>query len=214
LNAALVVVATPASEHVVPAGWGLARGAWVLVEKPVATTITEARALADPRVRVGYSERSHPALAELAASRFSALRFERSVPGAHGDPVALDLLVHDLDLLRRLGVEVGEILRCEGGHDGLDLRIGGLRGADRIDVWMRCGRRGPPRRRLVASIGDRELEIDLTLRSESGPDPLTVQWRAFVDEARGGARRLATGAEAADDVALVQEILNRCALTS
>lgn len=116
-----VIVATPPATHVAVAKQALDRGAWVLVEKPLAETLADAQTLlhtggngaAAKRVMVGYNRRQWGPMAEL--SRIMRQR-DKSQPvkvdavfsiDASGwgaltgtvDPID-DLASHYLDLLR------------------------------------------------------------------------------------------------------------------
>jgi predicted dehydrogenase len=103
------VVATPATRHRAVAEPLLAAGIPCLVEKPLATTEEDAVALAAyPYLAVGHVERWNPAVRALDTTvpdwraAWTRLAFVRRVPpGPRGRdvPVALDLAVHDLDLL-------------------------------------------------------------------------------------------------------------------
>jgi predicted dehydrogenase len=91
----------------------LARGVHLLIEKPIATTVAEARelvALAKANgcvLQVGHLERFNPAIV-AAASRLKQARFvesHRLAPfkqrGADVS-VVLDLMIHDIDLIQEL----------------------------------------------------------------------------------------------------------------
>jgi predicted dehydrogenase len=99
----------------------LDRGVHVLIEKPIATTVAEARelvALAKARgcvLQVGHLERFNPAII-AAASRLATPRFVESHRLApfkqRGTDVSvvLDLMIHDIDLIQELvGTEIESI---------------------------------------------------------------------------------------------------------
>ena len=91
----------------------LERGIHVLVEKPIATTVAEARELIDVArasgctLQVGHLERFNPAIL-AAAGRLKQLRFVESHRLApfklRGTDVSvvLDLMIHDIDLIQEL----------------------------------------------------------------------------------------------------------------
>lgn len=105
-----VSVAVPTFLHREVAGAFLERGIPAMVEKPLATTLTEAEelvALAQSRgvvLQVGHSERFNPALTALesfrlrpkyiTAERLGTYTFRSTDIG-----VVLDLMIHDIDLL-------------------------------------------------------------------------------------------------------------------
>jgi predicted dehydrogenase len=109
-EAEAVVVATPTASHAEVAGFFLDRGLHVLVEKPIASTLSEADDLvararrADRVLQVGHVERYNPAIA-------AALDLVRS-PGfievhrlgvfttrSLDVDVVLDLMIHDLQIV-------------------------------------------------------------------------------------------------------------------
>jgi predicted dehydrogenase len=111
IDAVSVVVPTPL-HHAVARDF-LQHGAHVLVEKPVTSTVAEARELVDLAaarglvLQVGHLERFNPAIAALRA-RVSAPRFieaYRVAPfkerGLEVD-VILDLMIHDIDIVHAL----------------------------------------------------------------------------------------------------------------
>jgi predicted dehydrogenase len=108
-----VSIAVPTPLHHKIACAFLERGVHVLVEKPIAVTVAEARemvALADKRgclLQVGHLERFNPAI--LAAAQ--TLRTPRFVESHRLAPfkvrgtdvsVVLDLMIHDIDLIQEL----------------------------------------------------------------------------------------------------------------
>jgi len=111
-----VVVAVPTVEHEAVAVPALARGIHVLVEKPMAADLASAdRILEAARgtgavLQVGHVERFNPAL--LAAEPYldrplfvESHRIAPFVPRSTDVAVVLDLMIHDVDLVRGL---VGE----------------------------------------------------------------------------------------------------------
>lgn len=207
----VVIVATPTVGHVAACQWAIGRGARVLVEKPIANSVESARSLRHPEIRVGYTERFHPSAQALREQPWQELSLERVVPGEHPDPVALDLLIHDLDLLRWSGARAVDLIWAHGDHDHVEV---GLRaefdaGPPRT-VRLVASRRGPRRRSVHAHPGWRTAPTEGT----DGADPISRQWRAFVAELASGRRALADADEAADDVDLAMRIVAQCARTS
>ncbi len=108
------IVATPSSTHRDVAEPLLARGIPCLVEKPLASTLDDARALARyPKLMVGHVERFNPALAPVRGATPRFVQCERLAPfPARGTDVSVidDLMVHDLDLVSLfLGTDVTEV---------------------------------------------------------------------------------------------------------
>lgn len=104
-----VVVAVPTFAHLTVAADFLAAGVDVLVEKPIASTVEEARALVemarqgDRLLAVGHVERFNPALAVARPflTDLKYLRIERLAPFSFRSTdigVVHDLMIHDIDL--------------------------------------------------------------------------------------------------------------------
>lgn len=131
-----VVVATPAGTHPEVVGRCLARGVHVLVEKPIATSVTDAHAMVAAAERtglvlsVGHAERFAPVMPRLRAAitaapptAISTTRLGMSPARVRDVGVLLDLAVHDIDLVRwltgreyaQVGVEV--MARGEDGRE-------------------------------------------------------------------------------------------------
>jgi predicted dehydrogenase len=103
-------IATPTVHHREAAETLLASGADVLIEKPIASTLSDADAIlataraGDRLVMVGHSERFNPAMRALSravdAPRFVEIhRLAGFSPRSTDVDVILDLMIHDLDLL-------------------------------------------------------------------------------------------------------------------
>ncbi|MCX5800685.1 MAG: Gfo/Idh/MocA family oxidoreductase [Candidatus Eisenbacteria bacterium] len=104
-----VSVAVPTTAHFEVASACIARGIHVMVEKPLAATIEEARALVDASrthsviVQTGHIERFNPivraALSVVKEPRFIESHRLSSFVGRSTDvDVVLDLMIHDIDL--------------------------------------------------------------------------------------------------------------------
>jgi UDP-N-acetylglucosamine 3-dehydrogenase len=112
-----VTVAVPTSSHFSVAKDALERGCHVLVEKPIAGTLAEARQLlslpSNSKVlTVGHVERFNPAVIELKRRlasgelgrifQMQARRWGPFPPRIRDVGVAVDLATHDLDIMRYL----------------------------------------------------------------------------------------------------------------
>ncbi len=119
IDAACVV--TPTETHRRIAGDLLREGVDVLVEKPIAPTEADGRALVDLAkehgriLQVGHVERFNPALAAIRELGFTPryIESQRLAPFSFRSVdigVVLDLMVHDLDIVRDLiGSEVASV---------------------------------------------------------------------------------------------------------
>lgn len=120
-----ISIAVPTPLHHAIGKAALERGIHVLMEKPIATTVEEARELVELAARkrcilqVGHLERFNPAIV-AAASRLQTPRFVESHRLApfkqRGTDVSvvLDLMIHDIDLIQELVREPIESIDAVG----------------------------------------------------------------------------------------------------
>jgi predicted dehydrogenase len=108
-----VDIVSPTTTHFDIAAAALRAGKDVFVEKPIVSTLEEARQLADIQketgrlVQVGHVERFNPAFLALKNFPLSPLfieahRLSEFNPRGTDVPVVLDLMIHDLDLVLQL----------------------------------------------------------------------------------------------------------------
>jgi predicted dehydrogenase len=201
-RADFVCVATPPDELATAAALWLGRGKDVLVEKPMACDLDAAQLLLQAegantgRLCVGYTERWNPAVALLRES-LPLIGEVRHVTGQRlglaprcpRTGPALDLLTHDLDVLRFLNFwpRLEGATATEGGitaslalASGTATLIASHRHEDKQRTLTVVGTEGMlaldyQRQSLVltTSAGCRELDV---LRQE----PLMLQWQAFL----------------------------------
>lgn len=127
----VVSVAVPTQHHCEVARVAVSRGVDVLVEKPLAREPGAARELvrrADDRdvvLQVGHVERFNPAVSALAdivpevdVVAAEARRLGPPVDRELGEGVAVDLMIHDIDLLRWLVDGPLEVIDAIGAADG------------------------------------------------------------------------------------------------
>jgi len=192
VDAACIV--TPAASHYSIARDCLIAGVDVLIEKPAAPTaaqVEQLAALAESRHRIAqvdHIERFNPALAALPpAADLQRLRCVRATAAsgrATDVDVALDLMIHDIDLACWLfraeptRVSASGVIGANGVVDALRARLE-FPGGRRADL---LARRDAPRaaRSLTASYPDGRVELDLS-PSAGGRDALTSQLSAFLD---------------------------------
>lgn len=109
----LVNVATPTVHHFEVASYFLERGVPVLVEKPIAKTLDEARALCELAARrgvplqVGHIERFNPVIQairdfEIEPRYIESHRLAPYTFRSRDIGVVLDLMIHDLDIILEL----------------------------------------------------------------------------------------------------------------
>jgi len=229
----LAIIATPTASHVQLAAPLLARGLWVLVEKPVATDEAEAGVLDHPRCLVGHCERFNPAVRAGAVHRPTHLQVHREGPwsGRSTDiDVLSDLMVHDLDLL--LGwaghLECTSARGWRGPSGQLDRAEAELRGQGLVATVV-ADRMGEVRRRTVSGHDAHgSLQLDLARGSArrdgrvveviDSDDALSAQWRSLrarmvVDEPRRHGVEVAVVDEARAALRLassIRERIQRC----
>ena len=121
------VVATPTNTHAEIGRRLMELGVDVLIEKPLARTIDEARMLVETAERtgrilqVGHLERFNPAVAALEKVITHPLFFEvhrlsEFSPRSLDVDVVLDLMIHDIDIVLTLTKQLPEEIRAAGIH--------------------------------------------------------------------------------------------------
>jgi predicted dehydrogenase len=121
------VVATPTHTHAEIGRQLMQLGVDVLIEKPIARTVREARMLVETAERtgrilqVGHLERFNPAVAALEAVISKPLFFEvhrlsEFSPRSLDVDVVLDLMIHDIDIVLTLTKQLPEEIRAAGIH--------------------------------------------------------------------------------------------------
>jgi len=175
----LVSVATPSLTHYEVAAWMLRAGVDVLLEKPMAASVAEARELAAIAGRhgrilqIGHLERFNPAIIHLR-SILRAPRFiecHRLAPfterGTDVD-VILDLMTHDLDVI--LSCTEAEVVAAEAVGvavltDRIDVANARLRFDDGMIANLNTSRVAPRRERKIRFFQhDAYLSVDYEAR--------------------------------------------------
>ena len=166
------VVAVPTKFHHDITLQLLRAGKHVLVEKPIAATEVEAKAMVEAAEElgvvftVGHIERFNPAVVELSKwiENPVHIRIERINPYSERilDGVVMDLMIHDLDIVLSLadGVEVVDV---EGiGHhvrsDSEDLAVVTLRFANGLTASLTTSRLGQQKIRQIESLTEKLTE--------------------------------------------------------
>lgn len=205
-DAQLVIVATPTRTHVRVAQPLLDR--WVLVEKPLAGSVADAAALVHPRCLVGHSERFHPALRNLTRTphHVEVLREAPWTARGRDIDVVFDLMLHDLDLVRRWAAGEVDVDDAGGrsGTDGLDVAWASIvwaGGHARLDASRVAARRW---RR--AYLDGQVLDL---LAPVEGKDALTAQLDAVLHHLGVGSGAT-TSADALETLRLAELVRERC----
>jgi UDP-N-acetylglucosamine 3-dehydrogenase len=180
------VVAVPTEEHVAVTRRLAAAGVHVLVEKPLAATADEGRALiaivreAGVHAAVGHVERFNPALLELRRrtqagqlGQVFLIATERIGPfpdRVRDVGVVKDLATHDLDLVRWLGGAPVERVaaetqhRMDRDHEDLVLATGSLESGVSFNCvvdWL-----SPTKVRRTRALGERGMLVADTLTAD------------------------------------------------
>ncbi|MBI2392671.1 MAG: Gfo/Idh/MocA family oxidoreductase [Deltaproteobacteria bacterium] len=231
------IVATPIATHHAIVRELLARGAHVLVEKPLAGSVAEcedlvahaaAHASGGARVAIGHVERFNPAVRALAQAvprvgvvrRLSFVRVGTARGGVRErSDVLLELAVHDLDLLERLGGRSSlrssfvQSFRGDEVCDAAELELVTASGAT---ATVRVDACSASRARTIRVEGtDGALDVDLLAGSvelsrggarqpllADGPEPLRAQLDSFAAFLDGAPSEVCTVDEAARSVEL------------
>jgi predicted dehydrogenase len=121
------IVATPTTEHFAISLNLLRQGKHVLVEKPITETVEQAEQLVDMAAKnglifqVGHLERFNPAVEALegliSEPKFIEVQRLGSFSARSLDvDVVLDLMIHDLDIIRSLIKDEVSVIRSKGIH--------------------------------------------------------------------------------------------------
>ena len=180
------IIAVPTDEHLVVARTLAAAGVHMLIEKPLAGTLAEAREiiaaceLAGVRAAVGHVERFNPALIELRrrteegqVGEVFLIGTERCGPfpdRVKDVGVVKDLATHDLDLVAWLGKSPIDLVAAQTAyrtgreHEDLVLATGRLRTGVAFSIavdWLT-----PTKIRRMRILGDRGMLVADTLTSD------------------------------------------------
>ena len=220
-----IVVATPIAAHAETVERALAAGRHVLVEKPIAATVSDARALlaladrAGRQLFVGHSERFNPVVRALAArvdpGDVLAVELRRvgapSSPSRAADGALLNLGVHDLDLAAYLTQSPLSLRHAVGDADTAHVLVRTASGAaGHVHVDQRALRR---QRTLALTTRTHIYQGDLMVPSLTvtcrvtgrrefvtlgTEEPLVLQALAFADALDGDvSRTIARGIDGA-----------------
>ncbi len=180
----LAVVAVPTEEHVAAVERLAAAGVHVLVEKPLAATAGEARAIiaaverAGVRAAVGHVERFNPALLELrrrlpGLGELFLIATERVGPfpdRVRDVGVVKDLATHDHDHVRWLGASPVEVVAAQTTHrmgrEHEDLVLATGRLASRVTFNCQVDWLTPTKRRRTRILGERGMLAADTLTGD------------------------------------------------
>lgn len=222
----VVTVATPAGSHYAIAREALESGRHVLVEKPIALSLAHADRLIDAAragglvLQVGHQERFVFEAFGLLDGRRPPRRatcVRRNPMTGRGEDVSVvfDLMIHDIDLMRRLGFASPVAVEAFGADHEIDARIVF---ADGTEATFEASRLAPAReRRMTLAYEDGTIEIDFVNRTianstprateatfDSDPnsfalkDPLGFGVARFLDAVRNGAAPAVSGDEGRD----------------
>jgi len=218
-RADLVVIATPTSLHFTQARRALVAGRAVLVEKPIAASAADARALCDVAresrspLFVGHSERFNAVVRALFehTARESVTHIEtRRMAFAPAEELCVNLAVHDIDLVALLSRAPASLVTATGGADAAELV---LRAGD-ADARAGVERRSATRARTIVVRttdatfrGDMlagSLERDGASLDVLGGEPLALQAESVLAALRGEPTLVATADAGADAVAVAE----------
>lgn len=241
-NIDLLTIATPAPAHFALAKQALLAGVHVYCEKPLALEVNEAQelvriALEKKRVlAVGHQERCViEAMGLMAISevpkRLEAVRFGTPSLRNLDVSVTLDLMIHDLDLIKALGAE--NLLKLDVTAKRRDAAPDDSIGADELEAHLSfdngfeaivsASRIAPSRERTMRIVYEEgEIFVDLLNRrfenttpfmlhadfaeSALGRDPLGLSVRRFIEAVKGEGVVLCTGQDGLNALELALKI--------
>jgi len=171
-----VVIATPTSMHHEVAKWALQRGMATFIEKPIASTVGQAReleslaSLFQAPLQIGHVERFNPVWKSFVqqVDRKSIRRIEARREGVYTGRstdigIVLDLMIHDIDLILSL-VDSPIAAVYANGHCLLgqheDLAIADIHFTNGVTAHLRASR--------VSAVTQRSMEIHC---QSSGNEP-------------------------------------------
>ncbi|MEZ5893859.1 MAG: Gfo/Idh/MocA family oxidoreductase [Parvularculaceae bacterium] len=172
-----VIVAAPASVHFDLAHAALSAGKHVFVEKPITLNLADADALIglararDLILQTGHQERYVADAAGLFARDVSPAKIDcvrRTAASGRCEDVSvvLDLMIHDLDLVRRLTKTDLVTAEASGGAHEAAAKL--MLGNGTI-VSLRASRRADaPERRMTMTYGDGDITFDFVTRELTG----------------------------------------------
>ncbi len=179
-----IVIAAPASVHYALACRALEAGKHLFIEKPVTLDVDEADALISLArekeliLQVGHQERYVFAAAGLLARGKAPLKIDSirctTASGRCEDvSVALDLMVHDIDLVRQLtGADIASIA-AEGSQHALSAELKLTNGTL---ASLRSSRRTEtPERRMTLIYDDGIIEFDFVKREVTNSTPAVLE---------------------------------------
>ncbi|MEO1252907.1 MAG: Gfo/Idh/MocA family oxidoreductase [Pseudomonadota bacterium] len=229
-----VIIAAPASAHFALCRDALSAGKHVFVEKPLALSAAEARSLAvlaaenSLVLQVGHQERYVCAAAGLFGRDRIPQRIEcvRNVPytGRCEDvSVVLDLMVHDIDIVRRLTGAAPVTVSAEGDETRLAAEV--FLSSGTIATFNAARASASSDRRMTLVYEDGVIDFDFVRRSVSNStsariqsmfadaaapkqirDPLAYGAQLFIDGVIAGETHGVAGDDAAETVAWAEKI--------
>jgi len=214
-RADLVVVATPTALHFAHARPALLAGRAVLVEKPIASSSAEARALCDVggKLFVGHSERFNAvvrALVEHTASADVTHIETRRMAFAPAEELCVNLAVHDIDLVALLARAPVSLASATGGAEAAELAL--RAGDTHALAWVerRATKRG---RTIVVRTNAATFHGDMLAGSLARDgvalvvdalEPLALQAESTLAALSGEPALVATAREGTDAVAVAE----------
>ena len=184
-----IVIASPAVTHYELALTALRAGRHVFVEKPVALTLDDADELITLAMtqglvlQVGHQERYVANAAglfhrERPPEKISCVRHTTATGRCEDVSVVLDLMIHDIDLIRKLtGADIKSVA-ASGENNAAEAALTLDNGTQ---VTLCASRRdAAPERRMTLSYEEGVIEFDFVNRvaSNSTPSPLHVCFKA------------------------------------
>ena len=195
-NVDAAIVAVPTEHHLDTGLRLLAEGIHTLIEKPLAANVEQARQLVDASdasgalLMVGHVERFNPAILALPSIikdpiHFETVRVSPFTPRI-GDGVIMDLMIHDLDILRSLipaPIESVQAISRTVRSDTHDLAVVLVEYANGVTAALTASRLGQEKARWIRITQPTDvIKVDL-LRQEISVH--SQQQVSFVEDGSG-----------------------------
>jgi predicted dehydrogenase len=191
------IIATPTTTHLTAAVAALSRGLHVLVEKPFASTVEEARKILDEARRndrilaVGHIERFNPACLDLPrfVSTPTFIQTRRLSPFNERieEGVVRDMMIHDVDVVLWLARSAPVRINADIAYDRSrteDLAVATLVFESGLVAQMTATRIGQDKVRRIAVV-QRDSVIDVDLLRQD----ITIRRQSSTEFTNDGGRR-------------------------
>jgi UDP-N-acetylglucosamine 3-dehydrogenase len=215
----LAIVAVPTYAHASIVMPLLKSGIPCLLEKPIASTEMEAEEIVNEASKsrttlcIGHVERFNPQIIRLknelketsVINSFSTKRLNKVTPRGNDLDEILDLMIHDIDLMRFL--KLGKVSEINSvSHTNTTTRIKLESGTN---VEFQVSRNATEQIRCISiEVNNQLFHINLNIKKDNlkNSDPLRLQLAAFVDASQGKKSNIASGEDGLEALYIANNI--------